>query len=59
MGSGDVLRRLDVVAAGESQRHFPDGFETLGGYSVPATILAINKNIAKLFPTQWANFQRL
>jgi predicted porin len=32
---------------------FPNGFETLGGYSVPATIPATNKNIAKLFPTQW------
>ena len=30
-----------------------NGFETVGGYSVPATIPAINKTIAKLFPTQW------
>ena len=34
---------------------FPNGFETLGGYSVPATIPPINKTIAKLFPTQWVN----
>jgi predicted porin len=32
---------------------FPNGFETLGGYSVPATIVTTNKAIAKLFPTQW------
>jgi predicted porin len=32
---------------------FLNGFETLGGYSVPATIVTTNKAIAKLFPTQW------
>jgi predicted porin len=32
---------------------FPNGFETLGGYSVPATIVTTNKTIAKLFPTTW------
>ena len=30
-----------------------NGFETIGGYSVPATIVTNNKAIAKLFPTQW------
>src|SRR5208283_1359009 len=30
-----------------------NGFETMGGYSVPATIVTTNKAIAKLFPTQW------
>jgi predicted porin len=34
---------------------FLNGFETAGGYSVPATIFPINKTIAKLFPTQWVN----
>ena len=33
---------------------FPNGFETAGGYSVPATIVTTNKTIAKLFPTQWS-----
>ena len=32
---------------------FPNGFETIGGYSVPATIVTTNKTIAKLFPTTW------
>jgi hypothetical protein len=32
-----------------------NGFETLGGYSVPATIVTTNKAIAKLFPTAWTN----
>ena len=30
-----------------------NGFETIGGYSVPATIVTTNKAIAKLFPTTW------
>jgi predicted porin len=34
---------------------FLNGFETLGGYSVPATIVTTNKAIAKLFPTAWTN----
>jgi hypothetical protein len=33
-----------------------NGFETLGGYSVPATIVTTNKAIAKLFPTAWTNY---
>jgi predicted porin len=33
-----------------------NGFETLGGYSVPATIVTSDKAIAKLFPTAWTNF---
>jgi hypothetical protein len=33
-----------------------DGFKTIGGYSVPATIPAINKTVAKLFPTAWTTF---
>jgi hypothetical protein len=33
-----------------------NGFEALGGYSVPATILTTNKAIAKLFPTAWTNY---
>ncbi|HEY1779776.1 MAG TPA: hypothetical protein VGG79_04975 [Roseiarcus sp.] len=32
-----------------------NGFETLGGYSVPATIVTSDKAIAKLFPTAWTN----
>jgi hypothetical protein len=35
---------------------FLNGFQTLGGYSVPATIVTTNKAIAKLFPTAWTNF---
>jgi predicted porin len=35
---------------------FLNGFETLGGYSVPATIVTTNKAIAKLFPTAWTNY---
>ena len=34
---------------------FLNGFGTLGGYSVPATIVTTNKAIAKLFPTAWTN----
>jgi hypothetical protein len=30
-----------------------NGFQSLGGYNVPATIVTTNKAIAKLFPTQW------
>jgi predicted porin len=33
-----------------------NGFETLGGYSVPATITTSNPALAKLFPTAWTNF---
>jgi predicted porin len=33
-----------------------NGFQTLGGYSVPATIVTSNKTIAKLFPTAWTNY---
>ena len=33
-----------------------NGFETLGGYSVPATIMTSNPALAKLFPTAWTNF---
>jgi len=33
-----------------------NGFRTLGGYSVPATIVTTNKAIAKLFPTAWTNY---
>jgi predicted porin len=32
-----------------------NGFETIGGYSVPATIVTTNKAIAKLFPTTWVS----
>ncbi|HZZ22118.1 MAG TPA: hypothetical protein VFE60_05875 [Roseiarcus sp.] len=35
---------------------FLNGFQTLGGYSVPATIVTTNKAIAKLFPTAWTSF---
>jgi predicted porin len=35
---------------------FLNGFQTLGGFSVPATIVTTNKTIAKLFPTAWTNF---
>jgi predicted porin len=35
---------------------FLNGFRTLGGYSVPATIVTTNKTIAKLFPTAWTNY---
>ena len=34
---------------------FLNGFETIGGYSVPATIVTTNKTIAKLFPTTWVS----
>jgi predicted porin len=34
---------------------FPNGFQTTGGYSVPATIVTTNKTIAKLFPTTWVS----
>jgi predicted porin len=34
---------------------FLNGFQTLGGYSVPATIVTSDKAIAKLFPTAWTN----
>ncbi len=33
-----------------------NGFQTLGGYSVPATIVTSNKALAKLFPTAWTNY---
>jgi predicted porin len=32
---------------------FPNGFRTIGGWNVPATIPAISPAVAKLFPTQW------
>jgi predicted porin len=35
---------------------YANGFETLGGYSVPGTIPALNKTVAKLFPTQWVTY---
>ena len=35
---------------------FLNGFESLGGYSVPATIVTTNKALAKLFPTAWTNY---
>ena len=41
---------------GNPSNDYLNGFETLGGYSVPATIVTANKTIAKLFPTAWTNF---
>ena len=38
---------------GNPSDDFPNGFETIGGYSVPGTIVTSNKAIAKLFPTTW------
>jgi predicted porin len=35
---------------------FANGFETIGGYSVPGTIPSTVKNAAKLFPTQWISY---
>jgi predicted porin len=35
---------------------FLNGFQALGGYSVPATIVTTNKATAKLFPTAWTSF---
>jgi predicted porin len=35
---------------------FPDGFKTIGGYSVPGTIPALSPAIAKLFPTAWISY---
>jgi predicted porin len=35
---------------------FLNGFQSLGGYSVPATIVTANPALAKLFPTAWTNF---
>jgi predicted porin len=32
---------------------YPNGFETIGGYSVPGTIPPTVKNASKLLPTQW------
>ena len=33
-----------------------NGFETIGGWNVPATIVSTNPAIKKLFPTAWTNF---
>jgi predicted porin len=41
---------------GNPSNDYLNGFETLGGYSVPATIVTTNKAIAKLFPTAWTNY---
>jgi hypothetical protein len=41
---------------GNPTNDYLNGFGTLGGYSVPATIITTNKAIAKLFPTAWTNF---
>ena len=41
---------------GNPSNDYLNGFDTLGGYSVPATIVTTNKAIAKLFPTAWTNF---
>ena len=35
---------------------FPNGFETLGGYSVPGTIPSSFPGAAKNFPTQWISY---
>jgi predicted porin len=35
---------------------FPNGFETLGGFSVPGTIPSTLPGAAKNFPTQWINY---
>ena len=35
---------------------FLNGFQTIGGWNVPATIPATIPGAAKLFPTQWTNF---
>ncbi|MGA7816543.1 hypothetical protein, partial [Caballeronia sp.] len=35
--------------------NYLNGFQTLGGYSVPATIVTSDKALAKLFPTAWTN----
>ncbi|MBV8896732.1 MAG: hypothetical protein JO051_09485 [Acidobacteriaceae bacterium] len=33
-----------------------NGFQTIGGWNVPATIVSTNPTIKKLFPTAWTNF---
>jgi predicted porin len=40
---------------GNPSDDYLNGFGTLGGYSVPATIVTSNKAVAKLFPTAWTN----
>jgi predicted porin len=35
---------------------FLNGFQTIGGWNVPATIKSTNPAIQKLFPTAWTNF---
>ena len=40
---------------GNPSNDYLNGFETIGGYSVPATIVTTNKAIAKLFPTAWTS----
>jgi predicted porin len=35
---------------------FLNGFTTIGGWNVPATIVSTNPTIKKLFPTAWTNF---
>ena len=35
---------------------YPNGFKTIGGWSVPGTIPSTFPNAAKLFPTQWITY---
>jgi len=35
---------------------YPDGFRTIGGWNVPATIASTIPGASKLFPTQWISY---
>ena len=45
-----------MAQAGGSKRHFPNGFRTIGGWNVPATIPSTFPDASKLWPTQWISY---
>ena len=49
-GGWEYIRQADPSST------FPDGFKTIGGYSVPGTIPSTFPGAAKFWPTQWITY---
>jgi predicted porin len=49
-GGWEYIRQADPSST------FPNGFETIGGFSVPGTIPSTVPDASKLWPTQWINY---
>jgi predicted porin len=52
-GSATLYGGYEWWRQADPSGNYPNGFETIGGYSVPGAIPSTVKNASKLFPTQW------